>query len=158
MAFRLVRSLARCSTRAIAPQQYYRPVTAAFGCRAYSSIKYTPEHEWACMDGDTVTMGLTEYAQKQLGEIVFVDTGASGIGSTIAKGDAIGTVESVKAVSEVYAPVSGEILEINGELDGNPELVNEAPYSEGWLFKIKVSDPSEFNSLLDKEPVDEGEE
>ncbi len=112
-------------------------------------LKYTKSHEWAKAENDTVIIGLTDYAQDQLGEIVFVEVPE--VGDTFSKGDEFANVESVKAVSEIYLPVSGEIIEINEGLEDAPELVNESCYDKGWIAKIKLNDPSELNSLLDKE-------
>jgi glycine cleavage system H protein len=110
-------------------------------------LKYHPEHDWARIDGDTATLGITWFAQDSLGEIVFCDPPA--VGDTTTKDQPYAEVESVKAVSDVIAPLSGEVIEVNGGLSDNPEQVNEDPYGEGWLVKIKLSDPSETDSLLD---------
>jgi glycine cleavage system H protein len=112
-------------------------------------LKYHSEHDWARVDGDTATLGITWYAQDQLGEVVFFDP--PGVGKTISKDDAYAEVESVKAVSDVIAPVSGEIVEVNEALKDSPEQINEDPYGEGWLVKVKLSDPSELDSLMDSE-------
>jgi glycine cleavage system H protein len=112
-------------------------------------LKYHPEHDWARIDGDTATFGITWYAQDQLGEVVFFDPPAPG--TSIAKDSPYAEVESVKAVSDVVAPLSGEVTEVNEGLKDSPELVNEDPYGEGWLVKVKLSDPSEVESLLDAE-------
>lgn len=111
-------------------------------------VKYTKDHEWAKQDGDIVTIGLSDYAQDQLGEIVFVELPEEG--DTFSQGDEFGSVESVKAVSEIYLPISGEIVEINPELEDAPELVNNDCYAGGWLVKVKPDDPSELDSLMDK--------
>lgn len=111
-------------------------------------LKYTEDHEWADQQGDTVTIGINDYAQDQLGEIVFVELPEAG--DTFDKGDEFGSVESVKAVSEMYIPISGEVLEINEALEDAPELVNESCYDKGWIIKIKPSDASELSSLMDK--------
>ena len=111
-------------------------------------VKYTEEHEWAKQEGDTITFGINDYAQDQLGEIVFVELPEPG--DTFSKGDEFGSVESVKAVSEIYCPISGEVLEINETLEDAPELVNEDCYEKGWLIKVKPSDPSELDALMGK--------
>ena len=112
-------------------------------------LKYHTEHDWARIEGDTATLGITWYAQDQLGEVVFFDPPA--VGTTIAKDSPYAEVESVKAVSDVVAPLSGEIVEVNEALKDSPEQINEDSYGEGWLVKIKLSDPSEADSLLDAE-------
>jgi glycine cleavage system H protein len=112
-------------------------------------LKYHSEHDWARIEGDTATLGITWYAQDQLGEVVFFDPPA--VGTTIAKDSAYAEVESVKAVSDVIAPLSGEITEVNEALKDSPEQINEDSYGEGWLVKIKLSDPSETDSLMDAE-------
>jgi glycine cleavage system H protein len=112
-------------------------------------LKYHPEHDWARIDGDNATFGITWYAQDQLGEVVFFDP--PGVGTTINKDAPYAEVESVKAVSDVVAPLSGEVTEVNEALKDSPEQVNEDPYGEGWLVKVKLSDPSEVESLLDAE-------
>ena len=110
-------------------------------------LKYHPEHDWARIDGDIATMGITWYAQEQLGEVVFFDPPE--VGSSITKDSPYAEVESVKAVSDVVAPLSGEIVEVNEGLKDSPEQINEDSYGEGWLVKIKLSDPSESDSLMD---------
>jgi glycine cleavage system H protein len=110
-------------------------------------LKYHAEHDWARIDGDTATFGITWYAQDALGEVVFYD--APEVGATINQDQAYTEVESVKAVSDVIAPLSGEVIEINGVLADKPEMINEDPYGEGWLVKVKLSDPSEADSLMD---------
>jgi glycine cleavage system H protein len=112
-----------------------------------SDLKYHPEHDWARIDDDTATLGITWFAQDSLGEIVHYE--APEAGATIAKDTSYGEVESVKAVSDVIAPLSGEILEVNTALADTPETINEDPYGEGWLVKIRLSDPSELDALLD---------
>ncbi len=111
-------------------------------------LLYHPEHDWARIEGDTATLGITWFAQDALGEVVFFDPPE--VGSTIASGDSYAEVESVKAVSDVIAPLSGEIVEVNTELGDAPETINSDPYGAGWLVKIKLSDPSEQESLLDQ--------
>jgi glycine cleavage system H protein len=112
-------------------------------------LSYHPEHDWARIEGDSATFGITWYAQDQLGEVVFFDPPA--VGTTINKDAPYAEVESVKAVSDVVAPLSGEVTEVNEALKDSPENVNEDPYGEGWLVKVKLSDPSEVESLLDAE-------
>ena len=112
-------------------------------------LKYHAEHDWARIDGDVATLGITWYAQDQLGEVVFFDPPA--VGTEISKDSPYAEVESVKAVSDVIAPLSGEIIEVNDALKDSPEQINEDSYGEGWLVKIKLSDPSEADSLLDAE-------
>ncbi len=112
-------------------------------------LKYHPEHDWARIEGDTATLGITWYAQDQLGEVVFFDPPE--VGTSIAKDSPYAEVESVKAVSDVVAPLSGEIVEVNEALKDSPEQIYEDSYGEGWLVKIKLSDPSEADSLLDAE-------
>lgn len=110
-------------------------------------LLYHPEHDWARVDGDHATLGITWYAQDSLGEIVFFDPPKQG--ATVTKDSAYTEVESVKAVSDVIAPLSGEIIEVNEALADSPEAVNEDPYGEGWLVRIKLSDPSETEALMD---------
>ncbi|MCP4114337.1 MAG: glycine cleavage system protein GcvH [Desulfobacteraceae bacterium] len=111
-------------------------------------IKYTDDHEWAKTDGDIITIGINDYAQDQLGEIVFVELPEAG--DSFDQGDEFGTVESVKAVSEMYMPLAGEVVEVNEALEDGPELVNTSCYDEGWIMKIKPRDTSDFEALLDK--------
>ena len=111
-------------------------------------VKYTDDHEWAKLDGDVATIGISDYAQDQLGDIVFVELPETG--SSFDKGEEFGTVESVKAVSELYMPLGGEIVEINPELEDAPEQVNSDPYGGGWMLKIKISDTADFDALMDK--------
>ena len=108
---------------------------------------FTEDHEWIEVDGDSATVGITDYAQSQLGDIVFAEVPATG--ATIKKGGDAAVVESVKAASDVYAPVSGTVTEGNGALEGDPALVNSDPEGEGWFFKITLSDTSELDSLMD---------
>ncbi|MCA1725045.1 MAG: glycine cleavage system protein GcvH [Thermomicrobia bacterium] len=114
-----------------------------------ADLRYSEEHEWVRMDGDVATIGITAYAQDSLGDIVFVELPAAG--RSLAVGDGFGVVESVKAVSDVYSPVSGEIVEVNAALETAPEQVNNAPYGDGWMIKIRVSDPSAVDKLMDAE-------
>ena len=110
-------------------------------------LKYHPEHDWARVEGDEATFGITWFAQEQLGEVVFFDPPE--VGATLSANSSYAEVESVKAVSDVFAPLSGEVLEVNGALSGTPELINDDPYGEGWLVRVRLSDPSEADSLLD---------
>jgi glycine cleavage system H protein len=112
-------------------------------------LKYHPEHDWARVDGDVATLGITWYAQDQLGEVVFFDPPS--VGATLTKDSPYAEDESVKAVSDVIAPVSGEIVEVNEALKDAPEQINEDPYGEGWLVKVRLSEASELDSLLDSE-------
>lgn len=108
--------------------------------------RYTKEHEWVSVEGATGTIGITDHAQHELGDIVFVDLPK--VGTALSKGQTLGSVESVKAVSDIYAPVSGEVIEANEKLSGNPELLNSDPFAEGWLVKVKLSSPEETKDLL----------
>jgi glycine cleavage system H protein len=110
-------------------------------------LKYHPEHDWARVDGDSATFGITWYAQDALGEVVFFDPPA--VGTEVSKDQPYTEVESVKAVSDVIAPLSGEVTAVNDALGDKPETINEDPYGEGWLVKVKLSDPSEVESLMD---------
>ena len=110
-------------------------------------LLYHPEHDWVRVDGDTGTFGITWFAQDALGEVVFFDPPE--VGSTVTKGDSYAEVESVKAVSDVIAPLSGEIVEVNTALGDKPEAINEDPYGNGWLVRVKLSDPGERDDLLD---------
>jgi glycine cleavage system H protein len=110
-------------------------------------LRYHPDHDWARVDGDTATFGVTWYAQDALGEVVFFDPPE--VGAAVKKDDSYAEVESVKAVSDVFAPLSGEIVEVNEELAESPERINADPYGEGWMVKVKLSDPAEVDQLLD---------
>ena len=110
------------------------------------NLKYTSEHEWIRLEGDTAYVGITDYAQEQLGDIVFVE--CETVGDALEAGETFGTVEAVKTVSDLYLPVAGEVLEFNEELEGEPELVNKDPYGRGWIVKIKISDETELDGLL----------
>ena len=112
-------------------------------------LKYTKDHEWIRMDGDVGTVGITPFAQEKLGDLVFVEL--PGTGTKLKKGAVAATVESVKAASEVYAPVAGEVLSVNEKLTDEPGLVNADPTGNGWLFKIKVADAAELDTLLDEQ-------
>ncbi|HOY40722.1 MAG TPA: glycine cleavage system protein GcvH [Chitinophagales bacterium] len=112
-----------------------------------AELKYSKEHEWLRVEGDTATVGITAFAQGELGDIIYVDIDT--VGETIAKDAIFGTVEAVKTVSDLFLPVSAEILEFNEALKDKPELVNNDPYGEGWMVKIKISNPDEIATLLD---------
>lgn len=112
-----------------------------------SELRYSEDHEWVRVDGDVATVGITNHAQEQLGDIVFVELPE--IGTTLSRGEEAGTVESVKAASEVYAPVSGEVVEVNEALADTPEQVNSAPFDSGWFFKVRLADPGELDKLMD---------
>ena len=111
------------------------------------NLKYTKDHEWISVQGKIGTIGVTDYAQGELGDVVFIDINTSK--SDIKAGDSIGTIEAVKTVSDIYAPCSGKIVEVNNHLQTQPEVVNTDPYGLGWMVKIEIADPSELNSLLD---------
>jgi len=112
-----------------------------------NDVRYTKEHEWARLEGDLVRVGVTAHAVDQLGDVTLVDLPA--VGSKVEASKRFGDIESVKAVSELFAPISGEVVEINGTLDASPEHVNEGPYGEGWLVVIKPSNPAEIDGLMD---------
>ena len=112
-----------------------------------SDLKYHPEHDWARVDGDVATCGITWYAQEQLGEVVFFDPPE--VGAAVTKDEPYAEVESVKAVSDVIAPLSGEIVEVNDALSSGPEAINDDPYGEGWLVRVRLSDPSQVDQLMD---------
>lgn len=112
-----------------------------------AELKYSKEHEWLRIEGDTATVGITAFAQGELGDIIYVDIDT--VGEAIAKDAIFGTVEAVKTVSDLFLPVSGEVIEFNEALKDKPELVNNDPYGEGWMVKIKISNPDEIASLLD---------
>jgi glycine cleavage system H protein len=110
-------------------------------------LRYSKEHEWVRVDGTTATIGITAYAADELGDVVFVDLPA--VGTRLEQFASFGVVESVKAVSDLYAPVSGEVTEVNGELGANPELVNSDPFGAGWMIKVKLGDAGQVEGLLD---------
>ena len=110
-------------------------------------IRYTSEHEWIRVEGDEAYVGITDYAQSELGEIVFIDVPT--LGETVGQGEVFGSIEAVKTVSDLNMPVTGEVLEINGALDAQPELVNNDPYGEGWIIRIAVKDAAELDNLMD---------
>ena len=112
------------------------------------SVKYSKDHEWVRMEGDAAVVGISDYAQEQLGEIVFVEL--PDVGKKLKKGDQAAVIESVKAASEVYTPVPGEVSEVNGKLDATPAKVNTDATGEGWLFKVSLSDPGELDEMMDE--------
>ena len=112
-----------------------------------SNLKYTKDHEWVKVDGDVATVGITDYAQDQLGDIVFVDIQTQG--ETLDKEEVFGAIEAVKTVADAFMPVSGEIIEVNAALEGAPQTVNTDPYGEGWMIKIKFTNPAELDELMD---------
>ena len=114
-----------------------------------AELRYTSDHEWVRLEGDIATIGITDFAQHELGDIVFVDINT--VGKELASNEIFGTVEAVKTVSDLFLPMAGTILEVNAGLDSAPESVNTDAYGAGWMVKVKVSNPDEFNSLLDAE-------
>jgi glycine cleavage system H protein len=114
---------------------------------APSDLRYTKDHEWVRIEGDTATIGVTDFAASQLGDVVFVDLPA--VGKSVDQFATFGVVESVKAVSDLYAPLSGEVVEVNGDLGSKPELVNSDPFGDGWMIRVKVADPGQVGELLD---------
>ncbi|HVY56611.1 MAG TPA: glycine cleavage system protein GcvH [Xanthobacteraceae bacterium] len=116
------------------------------------STRFTEEHEWIKVDGDIGTIGITDHAQQQLGDVVFVQL--PDIGTTLKKGDEAGVVESVKAASEIYSPVSGEVVEVNNSLEAAPASVNEDPTGKGWFFKVRLSAPAEVDALMSQSDYD----
>lgn len=117
------------------------------------SLKYTKEHEWMKIEGDQGTIGITEFAQKELGDIVFIEVET--VGETLDIEEPFGTIEAVKTVSDMFMPVSGEVLEFNEALESNPEIVNKDPYGEGWILKIRITDSSQLDDLLDADSYKE---
>jgi glycine cleavage system H protein len=114
-----------------------------------AGLKYTKDHEWLRVEGDVATIGVTDFAQDALGDVVFVDLPE--VGEEVSAGDSVAEIESVKAVSDVYSPVTGEIVAVNEDLDGAEESVNEDPYGAGWLFRVQLSEPSELDEMMDSE-------
>ncbi len=117
--------------------------------RVPEELKYSKEHEWVRVEGDIAVVGITDYAQSELGDIVYVELPE--VGTRVQKGDTVATVEAVKTAADVYSPVSGEVVEVNSALEEQAELVNKDPYGEGWIVKIKMSNPDELNELLSAE-------
>ncbi len=118
-----------------------------------SELKYTEDHEWIKVEGNTATVGITDFAQGELGDIVYVEVET--VGEEIDKGDAFGTIEAVKTVSDLFIPVSGEVVEFNDLIESNPEKINEDPYGDGWIVKISIKDTSELDGLLSAEQYGE---
>jgi len=118
-----------------------------------AELKYTKDHEWIRVEGDTATIGITDYAQGELGDIVFVDVDT--VDDDLNEGDVFGSVEAVKTVSDLYLPVAGTVLEVNADLEDQPELLNTDPYGKGWIIKLKISDASELSKLLSAEEYQE---
>ena len=118
-----------------------------------SELKYSKEHEWVLVEGDTATIGITDYAQGELGDVVFVELPE--VGASFAKMEAFGTIEAVKAVSELYLPIGGEVAEINAKLEDEAGLVNQDPYGEGWMIKVKISDAADLEELMDSDAYKE---
>ncbi len=118
-----------------------------------AELKYLSSHEWVLVEDGVATIGVSDHAQEALGDLVYVELPETG--STIAAGDAVGVIESVKAASDLYAPVSGEIVEVNDELESAPERINSDPYGDGWMYKVKMEDPEEVGDLLDAEAYTE---
>ncbi len=118
-----------------------------------ANLKYTKDHEWVSLDGDIATVGITHFAQKELGDIVYVEVET--LDQTLEKDEVFGTVEAVKTVSDLFLPLSGEIIEFNDALESKPESVNSDPYGAGWMIKVKVSNPAEYDSLLSSDSYKE---
>lgn len=114
-----------------------------------STLKYSNDHEWCRVEGEFAYVGITDFAQSQLGDIVFVDVPT--VGETLAAGEVFGSIEAVKTVSDAFLPVGGEVVEMNAAVDADPALVNKDPYGEGWIVKVKMSDPAEYDALLTPE-------
>ena len=114
-----------------------------------AELKYSNDHEWCRVEGEYAYVGITDFAQSELGDIVFVDIQSEG--ESLAAGDLFGTIEAVKTVSDAFTPVSGEVVEVNPAIDADPALVNKDPYGEGWMIKVKMSDPAEYDALLSAE-------
>ncbi|MBB6275410.1 glycine cleavage system protein GcvH [Porphyromonas circumdentaria] len=112
-----------------------------------ANLKYTTDHEWVSLDGDVATIGITDYAQGELGEIVFVDVPTEG--ETVAQGEVFGSIEAVKTVADLLMPVEGEVIELNAELEEQPELVNNDPYGKGWIVKVRIADAAQIDALMD---------
>ena len=118
-----------------------------------NDIKYTKEHEWVSLDGETATIGITDYAQSQLGDIVFVEF--PDINSEINQNETFGVIEAVKTVADLFAPVSGEIIEVNSSLEDSPNFINSDPYGSGWIIKVKINDSKEYNGLMSSDDYEE---
>jgi glycine cleavage system H protein len=113
------------------------------------NLRYTPEHEWVRLEGEVAYVGITDFAQSELGDIVYIDI--TSLDDDVAAGDVFGSIEAVKTVSDLYMPLSGKVVEVNANLDSNPEVVNSDPYGEGWIIKIEVQDPAAYDQLLTAE-------
>lgn len=111
-----------------------------------ADLKYTKDHEWVKVEGDVATIGITDFAQRELGDIVYVEVET--VGDNLSKEEVFGTVEAVKTVSDLFMPIGGEVLELNNEIETNPEIVNSDPYGKGWMIKVKISDASELDALM----------
>ncbi len=111
-------------------------------------LRYTEDHEWARIDGDVATIGITDFAQSELGDIVYVELPE--LGTATEKSQSFGTIEAVKAVSDLFAPLTGEVIEVNSNISDSPEIINKDPYGEGWIIKVKLSNPNEVDTLLEK--------
>lgn len=118
-----------------------------------SNLRYTEDHEWIKVEGDEAIIGITDFAQQQLGDVVFIEIETGG--ETLEKGETFGTVEAVKTVSDLFMPVSGEVIEVNPKLESSPEIVNQDPYGDGWMIRIKLTNTSEVNDLLSPEAYKE---
>ncbi len=128
-------------------------ISGVMKMEAPPGLKYSREHEWVSTEESVATVGITDHAQEQLGEIVYIELPS--IGEKVSKDDPFGVVESVKAVSDIYAPVSGTVVAVNEDLPESPEVVNEDPYGDGWLIKVKVSDPADLDDLMDSAEYEE---
>jgi glycine cleavage system H protein len=117
------------------------------------SVKYTKEHEWVKVEGDIAVQGITDYAQSELSDIVMIEPPA--VGKKVKAGEATGTIEAVKAVSDLFAGISGEVIEVNDKVVADPSIINKDPYGEGWLYKVKIEDPKEYETLLTPEQYKE---
>lgn len=118
-----------------------------------ANLKYSNDHEWCRIEGDAVYIGITDFAQSQLGDIVFVDVPT--VGETLAAGEVFGTIEAVKTVSDAFIPVGGEVLEFNAAVDADPAVVNRDPYEEGWIIKVRMTDPADYEAMLSAEQYKE---
>jgi len=118
-----------------------------------TELKYSKDHEWVKLEGDTGIIGITDYAQGELGDVVFVELPE--VGAELKQGESFGTIEAVKAVSDMYSPVSCEVIEVNDQLEGDPALVNQSPYADGWMIKVKLTDPGELDELMDADAYKE---
>lgn len=114
-----------------------------------NNLRYSADHEWVRVEGDVAYIGVTDFAQHQLGDIVYVDINT--VGDTLSSGDIFGSIEAVKTVADLFLPISGEIMDMNEELESAPEMVNKEPYAAGWIVKVKMNDPSEVDALMDAE-------